>query len=94
MPASSNPNTAVLKYIKYLFGGEMPTNRKSLGKDFPRCWVAKTPNGTAVTYRPAGTASKKTLDSTASVDVNNETIKSLNRTQRSEEPLKLKFPKM
>jgi len=95
MPASSNPNTAALKYIKYLFGGKMPTNRKSLGKDCIGCWVARTPDGTAVTYRPAGTASKKTLETTTSVDMNNNEIKNINKdSSGNPSHLKLKFPEL
>jgi len=93
MPVSSNSNIAAHKYIRDLFGGEMPVNKKYLDARCPGCWVAKTPDGTSVTFRPAGAASDKTLPTTASVDINNSAIRSNNvKSNGKEEHLKLKFP--
>jgi len=73
----------------------MKCSQKYLGEKCPGCWVAKTSDGTSVTFRPAGTASGKTLETTASVDVNNPTIRSLNISKsKSPEVLKLKFPEI
>jgi filamentous hemagglutinin len=54
----------------------------------PGAWRAQTPDGTWVTYRPAGQASDKTLPSTASVDINSSQVKGINNNRE----LKLKFP--
>jgi len=91
----SSSNAVAHKHIIDLFGGEIPIDKKYLGEKCPGCWVAKTSDGTSVTFRPAGTASGKTLETTASVDVNNPTIRSLNISKsKSPEVLKLKFPEI
>lgn len=54
----------------------------------PGSWVAILPDGTAVTFRPAGQASSATSDTTATVEVNNKSIRDINLGKHA----KFKFP--
>ncbi len=60
----------------------------------PGCWIGTNPDGTTITYRPAGLASSGTLSTTASVDLNNpQSINQLNLNRKGKaEEVKLKFP--
>jgi filamentous hemagglutinin len=55
----------------------------------PGSFVVAMPDGTFITFRPAGQAGSRTVDSTANVDINDPTINALNGGPR----LKLKFPR-
>jgi len=91
MPASANPNATAENFAEQIFDGARID--KFLLDDCPGCWVAKTADGTSVTYRPAGQASARTSSTTATVEVNNDTIKALNVGKNGKaNVLKLKFP--
>ncbi|MCZ8396222.1 hypothetical protein [Achromobacter ruhlandii] len=91
MPASANPNATAENFAEQIFDGARID--KLLLDDCPGCWVAKTADGTSVTYRPAGQASARTASTTATVEVNNDTINALNVDKKGNPHiLKLKFP--
>lgn len=101
MAATSNPNKAAEDFALQFFGGNMPRPDQYInkglpnvgGRPCPECWVAKAPDGTTVTYRPAGFASDGTLPTTASVDLNSARIKQLNVDSLGKGTIvKLKFP--
>lgn len=77
-------------------GTMMPATVRVFNKDRTRCAQtrapksepASEPDGSAVTYRPAGQASSKTADDTATVEVNNPAVKAINRGEIA----KFKFP--
>ncbi|MBR8507011.1 hemagglutinin repeat-containing protein [Burkholderia cenocepacia] len=87
MPPSSNPNVTAEQFAKDAFNGQTPlkvvNNVTGEGS-----WVAILPDGTAVTYRPAGQASSKTAGDTATVEINNSEVKAINRGEIA----KFKFP--
>jgi len=86
MPASEDPNATALAYTQKTYNGQTPSPITALETGG---FVAKMPDGAFVTFRPAGQAGPKTLDTTASVDINDPAINRLNGGQ----PLKLKFPR-
>ena len=89
MPPSDDPNNAALRYIVDIMEGQRPVSFRS-GGDLPSGgFVIELPDGTFVTYRPAGQASFRTDPATATVDVNGPGINMLNRGRK----LELKFPK-
>ncbi|WP_193834309.1 hypothetical protein [Burkholderia ubonensis] len=87
MPPSSNPNETAEQFAKDAFNGQTPVKvvNNVTGEG---SWVAILPDGTAVTYRPAGQASSKTAGDTATVEVNNSAVKAINRGEIA----KFKFP--
>jgi filamentous hemagglutinin len=89
MPASDDPNAAALSYVSKIYNGQTPTSVRTGGNLPTGSFVAAMPDGAFITFRPAGQASRLTLDSTASVDINEATINALN----GGDPLKLKFPR-
>jgi hypothetical protein len=84
MSPSQNPNQAAENFARAAFNGQTPDSVTPMGQG----WLAKLPDGTSVLYRPAGQATK-TDPTTASVDINNPDI----RTMNNGEPAKFKFPK-
>ncbi|MFY2006014.1 hemagglutinin repeat-containing protein [Achromobacter xylosoxidans] len=91
MPASANPSATAENFAEQIFDGARID--KLLLDNCPGCWVAKTADGTSVTYRPAGQASARTSSTTATVEVNNDAIKALNADKKGVgNILKLKFP--
>jgi filamentous hemagglutinin len=88
MPQSSNPNETAEIFAKNAFAGQEPKNIR-YGITGPGSWVAELPDGTYITFRPAGQASNKTSEGTATVEVNNSKIRELNNNN----PTKFKFPK-
>jgi phage portal protein BeeE len=87
MPASDDPNLTARAYVVKAYNGQSPTSLTPLGETGG--FVVKMPDGTFITFRPAGQASEKTKASTTSVDINGPAINSLNGGVR----LKLKFPR-
>ncbi len=86
MPASEDPNATALAYTHNAYNGQTPSLLTPLdGGGF----IAKMPDGSFIIFRPAGQASAKTEPTTASVDINDPTVKQLNGGA----VLKLKFPK-
>ncbi len=88
MPASDNPNAAAAEYVTKISTGQTPVASTPIGDPGSGGFYAEMPDGTYITYRPAGQAGDKTDPTTASVDVNSDSIKLLN----GEQVLKLKFP--
>jgi filamentous hemagglutinin len=86
-PATPYPDKTAEQFAKDAFNGQVPDKITPI-KDGG--WVAKLPDGTFVTYRPAGQASSRTADTTASVDVNSPAINAINNNK----PAKFKFPKL
>ncbi|BEP53035.1 hypothetical protein GmRootV118_02790 [Variovorax sp. V118] len=84
MPPSINPNQTAEDFAKKAFNGQIPSSIVSVEGG----WLAKMPDGTTILYRPAGQATK-TDSTTASVDVNNPSIRGINRNT----PAKFKFPR-
>jgi filamentous hemagglutinin len=87
MPPSSNPNETAEQFAEDAFNGQIPveiTNNVT-GEG---SWVATMPDGTYITYRPAGQASSSTDSSTATVEINSPAVKAIN----SGEVAKFKFP--
>lgn len=84
MPPSVNPNVTAETYAMNYFGGNKPSNAIDMGNG---AWRAQT-GDTWVTYRPAGTAGNRTAPSTASVNIDGLSVRSINNNK----PLKLKFP--
>ncbi|MBB5866586.1 VENN motif pre-toxin domain-containing protein, partial [Xanthomonas sp. 3058] len=87
MPATSDPDLAAETLAKEFFGGVKPSDATNMKNG---SWRAKTPDGTWVTYRPAGIASDKTLQTTASLDINGKSVNLANGGEHN--VLKLKFP--
>jgi hypothetical protein len=69
---------------------ELSSGAKINGGNCNGCWIAKAPDGSYVTYRPAGTASGDTLSTTATVELNIPRLAQANGGKRM---IKLKFPK-
>ena len=98
MPASQNPNATAEKFAE-TFLGRKPTSIERLdgakllkGKCIG-CWNAKMPDGTFVTYRPAGNASSSTSTTTATVEINSSALNQLNIGKKGKPTsLKFKFP--
>lgn len=53
-------------------------------------WRAKTSDGNWITYRPAGVASAKTQQTTASLEINGKSVNVANGGENN--VLKIKFP--
>ncbi|WP_175755074.1 hemagglutinin repeat-containing protein [Burkholderia cepacia] len=87
MPPSSDPNATAEKFAKDAFNGQTPV-KVANNVTGEGSWVAILPDGTAVTYRPAGQASSKTAGDTATVEVNSSAVKAINRGEIA----KFKFP--
>jgi hypothetical protein len=91
MPSSPNPNATAEDFALRMLGRQ-PTRQEvaqgeaMFGGNCPGCWVGRNQDGIAITFRPAGKATRTSND-TASVDIN-FTTNSLNNGR----PLKLKFP--
>ncbi|WP_423761292.1 hemagglutinin repeat-containing protein [Burkholderia sp. NLJ2] len=87
MPPSSDPNGTAEQFAKDAFNGQTPVKvvNNVTGEG---SWVAILPDGTAVTYRPAGQASSKTAGDTATVEINSSAVKAINRGEIA----KFKFP--
>jgi len=89
MPASSNPNAAAQDYIRYLFGGEMPSDREPIPiKSHPDCWLARSADGSTVVYRPVNTTNNKATNNIATVEIYNPDIRLINGARS----VKLRFP--
>ncbi|MEA9589742.1 hypothetical protein VC279_22540 [Xanthomonas sp. WHRI 10064A] len=87
MPATSNPNLAAEILAKEFFEGTKPGDVINMKGG---AWRAKAPDGSWVTYRPAGIASNTTQQTTASLEIDG---KSNNLTGGGgTNVLKLKFP--
>ncbi|HEY1982118.1 MAG TPA: hypothetical protein VGH13_18755, partial [Xanthobacteraceae bacterium] len=89
MPPSNDPNVTALNYIGSIYSGQTPTSVTAGGKLPPGSFIVGLPDGTFITFRPAGGASSRTLDGTANVDINSPAIRTLNNGSS----LKLKFPR-
>jgi len=87
MPASADANVVAEQFATTAFNGQTPVKVISniTGKG---SWVAIMPDGTAITYRPAGQASAHTDPGTATVEINNPAVKSINNGNVA----KFKFP--
>ncbi|RUL71901.1 hypothetical protein [Dyella choica] len=97
MPATADPDAAAKEFATELFGGAKPSGDALIqdgmtiaGKRCADCWVGKASDGSYVTYRPAGFASSATEATTATVEIKNATIQTVNGGKSQ---LKLKFPK-
>jgi len=89
MPASPDPNAAAQDYIRYLFGGQMPSDRESIPiKNNPDSWLARLVDGSTVVYRPANVTNDKSANNMATVEIYNLAIRLINGTRS----VKLKFP--
>jgi filamentous hemagglutinin len=89
MPASDDPNSAASQFVNSIYNGQMPVSVRPIGDPGSGAFVAKMPDGTNITFRPAGQAGDKTALTTATVEVNSDALNSMN----SGSPLELKFPK-
>jgi hypothetical protein len=88
MPASESANSAALSFIGQAYNGQRPTSISTPKNLAPNGFVALLPDGTYITFRPAGQASSLTGASTATVEINGPEINALNGNER----VKLKFP--
>ncbi|WP_206860613.1 hemagglutinin repeat-containing protein [Lysobacter changpingensis] len=88
MPATGNPNAVAEEFALGFFGGKMPQKARPIPNK-PGAWVAEAPDGTIITYRPAGQASSRTKGTTATVDINSPNVNQLNAGKSR---LELKFP--
>jgi hypothetical protein len=86
MPASDNPTSTAKNYAIGLYNGQSPKSEKPVGNGG---FIAELPDGSFITFRPAGQSSDKTEPTTATVDINDPKIKRLN----GGDVLKLKFPR-
>jgi len=93
MPRSPNPTATAEDFALQFFGGEPPIKSLPIEK-CNGCWRAQTPEGSWVTFRPAGQASADTLPTTATVEINDRSINTLNSSPKGKPNiLKLKFPR-
>ena len=87
MPPTANPDVSAKEFALAAFNGQQPTkitdNVTGEGS-----WVAIIPDGTAITYRPAGQSSSDTANTTATVEINNSSIRKINSGKHAE----FKFP--
>lgn len=87
MPTSADPDATAEQFVEAAFNGQTPVSvKKNITGE--GSWVAYMLDGTAITYRPAGQASRLTDPSTAIVEINNPAIKSINNDNSA----KFKFP--
>ena len=87
MPPTQNPDVTAEEFARAAFNGQTPMKVVD-NISGPGSWVAILPDGTAVTFRPAGQASSTTADTTATVEVNNKSIREINLGKHA----KFKFP--
>jgi filamentous hemagglutinin len=87
MPATSNPSAVAEQFARDAFNGQTPVKVKT-DITGPGSWVATMPDGTVITFRPAGQASKLTDPTTATVEINSAAVRSINNGSL----LKFKFP--
>ncbi len=87
MPPTQNPDVTAEEFARAAFNGQTPMKVVD-NISGPGSWVAILPDGTAVTFRPAGQASSATSDTTATVEVNNKSIRDINLGKHA----KFKFP--
>ena len=87
MPPTANPDVTAKEFALAAFNGQQPTKitNNVTGEG---SWVAIMPDGTAITYRPAGQASSDTAHTTATVEINNSSIRKINSGKHA----KFKFP--
>ena len=83
---SLNPNATAEDFAQAVLGRSPTAKEFAEGArmnkgNCPGCWIAQASDKTWVVYRPAGSASSATLPTTATVELNNRTLK-----------IKLKFP--
>ena len=86
MSASDDPTATAKEYAVGLYKGQSPKSEKQLSDGG---FVMQLPDGSFITFRPAGQASDKTEPTTATVEINDPKIKQLNGGY----VLKLKFPR-
>ncbi|MNQ78953.1 hypothetical protein D3C85_938790 [compost metagenome] len=87
MPPTSNPDVTASEFALAAFNGQQPIKVEN-NISGEGSWVAIMPDGTAITYRPAGQASSATAGTTATVEINNASIRKLNSGKHA----KFKFP--
>jgi hypothetical protein len=87
MPPTADPDSTAERFANDALNGQIPV-RVVNGITGGGSWVAILPDGTAVTYRPAGQASDATDDRTATVEINNMAVKDINNGRVA----KFKFP--
>lgn len=99
MPESSNPSATAEDFALRVLGRNPTAEELARGSAMNKgncqgCWYAKNADDIIVTYRPAGYASKDTLPSTATVELNGaNTINKLNVDDNGRATIiKLKFP--
>ncbi|WP_343651039.1 hypothetical protein [Herbaspirillum sp.] len=99
MPESPNPSATAEDFALRVLGRNPTAEELTRGSRMNKgncqgCWHAENVDGITVTYRPAGKASKDTLLSTATVELNGpKTINKLNLDERGKpKEIKLKFP--
>lgn len=87
MPATVNASATAEQFAVAAFNGQTPVKviNNITGEG---SWAATMPDGTAITYRPAGQASLLTDSGTATVEINNPSVKSINNGKVA----KFKFP--
>ncbi len=88
MPASDVPDAAALHFVVQIYNGRTPIAVQTGGNLPPGAFVAEMPDGTFITYRPAGQSGYRTSSATATVEINSDTMRLLSNGQI----LKLKFP--
>lgn len=99
LPESPNPSATAEDFALRVLGRNPTAEELTRGSRMNKgncqgCWHAENVDGITVTYRPAGKASKDTLPSTATVELNGpDTINKLNLDKNGEaSEIKLKFP--
>jgi hypothetical protein len=88
MPESDNPNSAALNYVASAYNRQAPVSVQEIGDPGSGAFYAQMPDGTVITYRPAGQSSERTPSTMATVELNSPAIRALNGGST----LKLKFP--
>ncbi|WP_322004714.1 hemagglutinin repeat-containing protein [Paraburkholderia tropica] len=87
MEPTADPSATAEQFATEAFNGQTPVKviKNITGEG---SWVAIMPDGTAITYRPAGQASVATADTTATVEINSAAVKNINNGNVA----KFKFP--
>ncbi|AUT64685.1 filamentous hemagglutinin N-terminal domain-containing protein [Paraburkholderia terrae] len=87
MEPTRNPSATAEQFAKAAFNGQTPVKvvNNITGEG---SWVAIMPDGTAITYRPAGQASTATATTTATVEINSAAVRNINNGNVA----KFKFP--
>jgi hypothetical protein len=88
MLPSENPDATALKYVYSIYNGQTPSSVASIPSR-PNAFVVLMPDGTYITYRPSGQASKRTPGDMATVEINSPDLSK----QTGDKMLELKFPK-